>query len=194
MNTKTRIHPRAGQTYSLRQIAETLYLRDSPSLGFTHEGRDGVIQDSHLTEEEMLTVPGFADSQWRFVRETHEWIPIFRYAGSQPITDFIEIEQAVDYWTGRKEDAWWAVPKGFPRPQEVSEEAKENLAHAERYEAEQQAEYDALNDEQKRQMSVVRNWSPGISVKDGLQAYATYRSYRDEGQTEMVSRQYAGLL
>lgn len=194
MNTQTAtIRPRAGQVYTLRQIEQELYLRDSACLRFTHQDVAGVIQNSHLTSEEMLSVPGFADSQWTYVRETEEWIPVFRYAGSTPITDFIEIEQAIDYWTGRKENDWWAVPKGFPRPQEVSDEAKENLVNAERYEAEQQAQYDALSPELKRQMDVVRRWSPGMSVEDGLKAYATYRSYRDEGQTEAISRQYAGL-
>jgi hypothetical protein len=34
----------------------------------------------------------------------------------------------------------------------------------------------------------------GVSDEDALDMYNIYRSYRDEGQSHVVSKQYAGLL
>ena len=39
-----------------------------------------------------------------------------------------------------------------------------------------------------------RKYSPYMPEQECYEAYETYRSYRDEGQSDIVSRQYAGLL
>ena len=40
----------------------------------------------------------------------------------------------------------------------------------------------------------VRRFRPYYDEKQCLKAYRIFRSYRDEGQTMFVSKQYAGLL
>lgn len=131
------IQPRSGVVYTLRQVLTQLELRDSPHLGFRakppaarefdiwrpadhiqwHEGR-AVIQESHCTTAQMLEVPGFADSLWRYVRETHEWIPVFEYAGTAPITDFVDMEPENEkYADDMQPRGWWVTPKGLTREQ-----------------------------------------------------------------------------
>ncbi len=43
-------------------------------------------------------------------------------------------------------------------------------------------------------VNYVRRFEPFCSEKDAVEKYRIYRSYRDEGQSEIISRQYAGLL
>jgi hypothetical protein len=40
----------------------------------------------------------------------------------------------------------------------------------------------------------VQKLVPGVSDDEAREMYETYRAYRDEGQSDTVSRQYAGLL
>lgn len=111
MNT----YPKRGQQYTLLQIMKDLYLRDSPHLCIDVEGVDGVMQTSHLTEEELLSVDKIGDTNWQYVRETDEWIPIFKYVGNPhnlPITHFVDVE---DYAALPPHDheKFWITPKGF---------------------------------------------------------------------------------
>ena len=109
-------NPVRGQLYTLREVYN-LNLRDSPHLGVVIDGNSSVVQDSHVTTEEMLSVPGFADTKWEYIRETHEWIPIFRYAKvNPPITDFVDYEPENSEWA-LKEGGLWVTPKGFTREQ-----------------------------------------------------------------------------
>lgn len=112
-------HPKRGVIYTLETICNVLDLRDSPSLGFTHAGRDGVIQDAHLTVAELLSVPELAETQWRYRYETSEWIPVFDYVDARPITDFVDVAPYLDCCDGTDTGSWWATPKGFPREQRV---------------------------------------------------------------------------
>lgn len=84
-------YPLPGRVYTLREIQD-LDLRDGPALGFYLEGKTHYIQDAHFCsgEEFMNSVPGFADTEWRYIRETNEWIPLFQYVGQIPITEFVE--------------------------------------------------------------------------------------------------------
>ncbi len=43
-------------------------------------------------------------------------------------------------------------------------------------------------------VNYVRRFDPHCSEEDAIERYRVYRSYRDEGQNESISRQYAGLL
>lgn len=111
-------YPKRDNIYTLREICEMLKLDDSPSLNFVCRGVDGVIQTSHVTEEQLLTVPGFAETKWRYVRTTIEWIPIFRYVDEKSIDQFVDLEEwRREEWEKDRPKYWWATPKGFPRQQ-----------------------------------------------------------------------------
>lgn len=116
-----RIYPKRNQLYTLEEICNVLYLRDSPALNFIYKDIPGCIQDSHITQEELLSVPGIKDSKWVYVRETFEWIPIFQFAAitvDQPcISTYVDMEMYKDIYQINKGDSWWATPKGFPRNQ-----------------------------------------------------------------------------
>ena len=118
-----RILPKQGQVYSLEYILKTLYLRDSPSLNVSGIG---VIQTSHLDngDEDLLSIPGFKDTKWKDLRETSEWIPLFR---SEDTPENIElVKSGIEYepWTTcpmrypEDPELNWVTPKGYPRPQE----------------------------------------------------------------------------
>lgn len=113
------INPKRHQVYTYSEICK-LYLRDTPHLGFQHKNIPGVIQTSHLTEEQLLSVPLLLDSKWVYVRETFEWIPIFTFSSQNTIsiTDLVDLEKCKSSKRYFDEDTWWATPKGFPRPQE----------------------------------------------------------------------------
>lgn len=87
-------------------------------MNFTLLGVDGVIQNSHLTEEQLLSVPGLADTVWQYLRTTHEWIPIFRYVGTTDLREVLDVELGANPdWDRDQRKWWWATPKGFPREQ-----------------------------------------------------------------------------
>jgi hypothetical protein len=112
-------YPVRGQTYTYREIA-SLTLEDSPHLCFRHECQDGVIQTSHVTEEQLMNVPHMADSQWRYIRTTDELIPVFTFVGETDYPDIrklCNLEQLRDYVTGEPVEGWWATPIGYPRNQ-----------------------------------------------------------------------------
>lgn len=119
------VRPKQHEVYTLRDIVQKLSLRDSPHLGFQFRSPDpqetesvlAVIQNSHVTDEDLLSIPGFADSKWKYLRETEEWIPVFSYADELPITDFVEME--LDLHPYNLTHQWWVTPKGFPRDQYV---------------------------------------------------------------------------
>ena len=120
--------PYRGTTYTLEQIVNELYLRDSPSLCIDDIG---VIQDSHLTNgvEDLLTIQSstgesFSNSLWRFIRETDEWIPIFTNVNDERnlklILDCVDVARYLDPFTGREvHGKAWITPKGFTREQVV---------------------------------------------------------------------------
>lgn len=114
-----KIYPLRNQVYSYKQIAKELELRDSPFLCFYYQNKEGVIQTSHLTEEQLESVSGMLDTQWKYIRETHEWIPIFNYTG--PIESLLAVIDLEPYddktFPERNDTTWWATPKGFPRKQ-----------------------------------------------------------------------------
>lgn len=108
-----------GAVYSLNDIVNCLELRDGPSLGFHYNGKEGVIQDSHLSAEELLSVPGLGDTTWKYIRETNEWIPVFQYHGEiEDLLATVDLEPYSDTTFPEHADLyWWVTPKGFPREQ-----------------------------------------------------------------------------
>lgn len=111
--------PVKGQSYTVEEICK-LDIRDMPSLCFKHRGLPGVIQQSHLTQEQFMSVPGMKESRWIYERETSEWIPIFYFdtnAIQLPITALVDIEIEINTYKLNPTKGWWATPKGFPRDQ-----------------------------------------------------------------------------
>lgn len=108
-------NPVKGSVYTLAQVFD-LNLLDSPSLGFSYSGRQCVIQDSHVTVEELLTVPDLALTEWRYVRTTNEWIPVFEAVKNDAVIACVDIEPEFDPHEETSE-RFWVTPKGFPRPQ-----------------------------------------------------------------------------
>ena len=106
-NTLTKNLPVRGATYNLRTVYK-LDLDDSPCLMVQVEGLWYPVQDSHVTIEEMLSVPGLAETKWSYQFTTHEWVPIFRGPSFKPET-FFDIQRL------EAEDLYWITPKGFPR-------------------------------------------------------------------------------
>lgn len=119
------MQPKVGHVYTLRQMLKELALPDAPYLGFAYhppgdpegERATHVVQTCHCTDSELLAQPGLADSKWRYVRETYEWIPVFYYADSKPITDIVDMEAMRHPFYSHVSKHWWATPKGLPREQ-----------------------------------------------------------------------------
>lgn len=116
-----KIYPRSGQVYTLAEITK-LYLRDQPFLQFFHNGELCVIQGASLSEEELCASnPEAAKTKWRYVRETEEWIPLFRYSDENelPITAFVTIEPSNSH-----EGEYWVCWMGYYQQQDLHEGPK----------------------------------------------------------------------
>lgn len=113
-----KVYPKSGQTYTFREMCEKLELRDSPHLGFLHNGMSQVVQDSHCGQTAMLELPLWADSRWTYKYETDEWIPVFRFAADNTvkIEDLCVLEPLLDPHAAHQGELW-AVPKGTERKQ-----------------------------------------------------------------------------
>jgi len=101
--------PESGKIYTLHQILTQLTLKDKPCLTFFHCGASCVIQDNHATD--LLALPKWSESTWRFIRTTHESVPVFQFwlTPELPITDLVDIEDDKYY-----HDSYWVTPKGMP--------------------------------------------------------------------------------
>lgn len=127
-------YPVSGQVYTLRQVFNDLELRDSPSLALSVilDGKivRTVINDSHVGDCWVESAPGAAESQWKYLRETDEWIPCFVHCGTpEQAMQFVDTElENVDAYhlallaegfvsRDYPERGAWTVPKGFPRAQ-----------------------------------------------------------------------------
>lgn len=107
-------YPASGKTYKLSQVFD-MSLGDSPCLQI----RDvGVVQDSHLSVEELLSIDGIADTNWTYLRTTSELIPVFLYSFDNP--SYLEFFDTEPYKNPvyPEDDLQWVTPKGFQRKQE----------------------------------------------------------------------------
>ena len=182
-------YPERGQVYTLREIETGLYLRDSACLNFTHEGIESCVQghpDIDFTQPSAI-----ADSEWRYVRETDEWIPVFRYAGTTPIDELLHIEPSLNYYNGKRDGGYHAYFKGHEVKQYFSEGV---VAAPDAQEPLPEIDQNYESEEQRKRVEFVRHWCPLDTIVEAERKYAIYKSYHDEGQTQLVSRQYAGML
>ena len=109
------IRPRPGQVYSSQEIIKDLSLRDSPFFKFMFGDHSVVIQTSHMTDEQLLSVEGFASVPWKYIRETHEWIPIFHCVDQDAILRLVNIEESTDDFDDG--DKYWVTLVGHHREQ-----------------------------------------------------------------------------
>jgi hypothetical protein len=107
-------YPKINAVHTASQIC-SFDLLDSPFFRFCVDGAIQVIQTCHLTDEELLSVPGFAGTRWRYERTTEEWIPLFRAVDDTEILACVDIEPDVSPFSRSGE--LWVTPKGFPRKQ-----------------------------------------------------------------------------
>lgn len=105
--------PVPGCVCTARQVLCELELDDSPSWGFWIYERRACIQSAHLTDAELLSVPGFADTEWTYVRRTHEWVPVFNAVDSHAILACVDAVLVTDLLM--RETWYWVTPRGFPR-------------------------------------------------------------------------------
>lgn len=106
-------YPRRGVVYTLRQILEDLDLDDFPALDFSSEFGRAVIQCSHVTDKQLLSVPGLAGTRWRYKYTTREWIPVFVATDDAAVRDCVDVRNDFDELMQRQDI--WVTPKGFPR-------------------------------------------------------------------------------
>ena len=107
------VYPEYNEVYTLYEMLKSLDLPDCPFLQFFYNGVECVIQTSHVSNEELLNIPGMSESKWHYKTTTHEWIPIFEYTD-----DNIDILELVDIHLSKREneyDEYWVTPKGYPR-------------------------------------------------------------------------------
>jgi len=87
-----------------------LDLSDCPFLHFVYNDQECVIQTSHVTYEELMSIPGMGRSLWSYEKTTNEAIPLFWYAD-----DDIDILSIVDINIKDGYNGYWVTPKGFLR-------------------------------------------------------------------------------
>lgn len=116
INEHLREDAEPNKIYSFEQMVSSLALRDSPCLLLIINDNEAVVQHSHCTNEEMLKDENWTNSKWRYIRETYEWIPIFKFAGTQ--TELHElINYELDINCHAEENEYWVTPKHLPREQ-----------------------------------------------------------------------------
>ena len=111
-------YPRRGQVYTLKEIENDLELRDSPFLRFVpqkvryeHECGAGIQVIQHSNLANLSDVEGWSDTQWSYVRETEEWIPLFRAVDDAAIEALCIIEASTSSYN-RREGHMHVYPKG----------------------------------------------------------------------------------
>ena len=113
-------YPQRGRVYTTAELYK-LELDDAPALICID--RSGV-QNAHLSDEELLSVPGFAALRWAYAYRTSEWIPVFYLCPGQDeaLRACVDVEPWVDSVTGQVvPGAWNVTPRGYPREQYVCE-------------------------------------------------------------------------
>lgn len=82
-----------GQTFTLAQMLAA-DLPDSPWLGFNSPKAGDtlltVVQTSHVTQEQMLALPRWAETEWQYAYTTSEMIPVFQAVDDQLIEDLCD--------------------------------------------------------------------------------------------------------
>lgn len=120
MNTPVQMpRPVRDRIYTYAEI-QTLYLQDSPFLMVSINGTMWPVQEDEKFDavRQAPDIEGFMDTQWKYIRTTEEWIPIFHYAGERPIETFVTIEPDTESSDFRdNKGKLWVCFKGYRQPQ-----------------------------------------------------------------------------
>lgn len=111
------MYPRPNQVFTTEQ-AFKLDLTDVPFLRFYCAEYDttAVVQTSHVTDEQLLAVPGFADLKWTYQYTTREDIPLFLAVDASEVLKCVDVAPPA---SGSYSEEPWVTPKGRPREQYV---------------------------------------------------------------------------
>lgn len=105
-------YPVKQQVYTYQEIVKDLYLRDTPFLLVFINDTEQVIQTAYVHPDELLKNEKWANSTWRYIRETHEWIPIFKIT-KETEAYLSEIVNWVEDENYPHENIYTVTPKGF---------------------------------------------------------------------------------
>jgi hypothetical protein len=111
------MRPSQGGIYTLNTIMTKLELSDSPCLMVEIDGRMCPIQDSHISQDDLLGIEGFKFTSWRYKYTTHEWVPVFHALDSSYVMAYMTKELLKEDWRTEEDDTYWIVPKAYPRSQ-----------------------------------------------------------------------------
>lgn len=84
-------------------------LPDSPCLLVPMGVLHYPVQDGHLSQIELLNVPGVKDSMWKYLRTTKEGVPVFVSEHSEQ-----ECLQWFDIAPNKGQSGYVVSPKGHP--------------------------------------------------------------------------------
>ncbi len=112
------MRPQPNAVYTTAQILQLLELSDTPHLRFYCAEYDeiAVVQTGHVTYEQLLAVPGFADLKWTYQYTTREDIPLFFAVDASEVLKCVDVAppSPAAYY-----EEPWVTPKGLPREQYV---------------------------------------------------------------------------
>lgn len=112
------MRPQPNAVYTTAQILQLLELSDTPHLRFYCAEYDeiAVVQTGHVTYEQLLAVPGFAELRWSYQFTTREWVPLFQAESPELVLKCVDVEAPTP---GSYFEEPWVTPKGHPREQFV---------------------------------------------------------------------------
>jgi len=112
--------PQRGAVYNLSEILCDLELLKSACLCFyvqdlcysdNRSSTEQIVDFTHLTDDQLLAIPGWSETQWRFAYETEEWTPVFRAIDDRSVERLCHIEPYVDR-DMQSINHMWVTPRG----------------------------------------------------------------------------------
>lgn len=118
--------PQRGVVYSLSEVLCDLELLETACLCFrvqdlcypeNRSTTEQVLIYSHLKDEQLLAMPGWSETQWKFAYETDEWMPVFVAIDDIAVEKLCVIEPLVGRDV-RYSSSMWVFPRGAECPQQ----------------------------------------------------------------------------
>ena len=113
-----RTPPVKGQTYTTDEVYNKLALADSPFLTVVWDGTRRPVQTGHMSRVDIAKwiETCASKARWRYLRTTHEWIPLFDLSDwiDNPTTICEIMKQPDPFLLDDAESRLVVHPKGFP--------------------------------------------------------------------------------